>query len=339
MKEILMKFFKYISVLLVFFVLPVLPLSSLTVKLGSVAPAGSDWDLALKQLANDWRTISNGQVNVKIYPGGIAGSEGNMIQKMRIGQLDMAVLTAIGMNNIVPQTFVLSLPFLLNNDDEVLYALNHIAPEFDDDFQEKGFEVLMRSTTGWIHFFSKDKATTPDLLRRQKIAVSASETEMMDAWKSLNFRVIPMSINDTMSGLQSGMIESFYAPPMGAAAYQWFAFTPHMNEMPISPLFGGIVISQRTWKRIPSRYHRELKQAVIDANSQFSVYSREMNDEALTVMLDNGLQVDILTEAEKEEWDNLFDDEYSAIVGPGKLIKTETLNMVNDKMEAYRNGR
>jgi len=334
-----MKFIKYISVIMVFLVLPVMPLSSLTVKLGSVAPAGSDWDLALKQLSNDWRTITNGQVNVKIYPGGIAGSEDNMIQKMRIGQLDMAVLTAIGMNEIVPQTFVFSLPFLLKNDEEVQFVLENVTKEFDVDFQEKGFEVLMWSSTGWLHFFSKDRGTSPDMLRKQKIAVAGNETEMMDAWKSLNFRVIPISINDTMSGLQSGMIESYYAPPMGAAAYQWFAFTPHMNEMPISPLFGGIVISQRTWKRIPSRYHEELKQAVINANSQFSIFSKEMNDEALSVMLDYGLQVDTVSDAEREEWDNLFDDGYSAIVGPGKLISTETLDMVKAKMEAFRNGR
>ncbi|MDA3811576.1 MAG: TRAP transporter substrate-binding protein DctP [Spirochaetaceae bacterium] len=331
-----MKFIKYISFLIIFLIISVFPVSSLTVKLGSVAPVGSDWDLALKQLSNDWRTLTNGQVNVKIYPGGIAGSEDNMIQKMRIGQLDMAVLTAIGMNNIVPETFVLSLPFLLNNDEEVNYMLDNITPIFDDNFRAKGFEVLMWASTGWIHFFSKEKATSPDLLRKLKIGVAGSETEMIDAWKSLNFKIIPMSINDTMSGLQSGMIEAFYAPPMGAAAYQWFAFTPHMNEIQISPLLGGIVISQRTWNRIPSRYHEDLKQAVLNANSQFNKYSKEMNAEALDVMLDNGLQVDSLTENEKRLWESLFDNEYSAIVGPGKLIPSETLHMVKKMIEDFR---
>ena len=333
-----MKFFKYI-IAIIFFTLLAMPVSSLTIKLGSVAPAGSDWDLALKQLANDWRTITSGQVNVKIYPSGIAGSEENMIQKIRIGQLDMAVLSAIGMNKIVPETFVLSLPFLFDNDEEVSYMLDHITPDFDQDFAQKGFKVLMWSNTGWIRFFSKDVAKTPNQLKRQKIGVSGSEPEMMDAWKRLGFHVIPLNISDTLSALQSGMVDAFYAPPMGAAAYQWFALTPHMNEIKITPLLGGIVISQRTWNRIPSRYHDDLKQAVVNANSKFSKFSKEINDEALEVMVDYGLQIDRLTIEEKREWDVLFDENYSVIVGPGRLISSETLQMVKLKIDKFRAGR
>lgn len=331
-----MKFFKQISLILVLLIVVAFPVTSLTVKLGSVVPAGSDWDLALKELANEWRTITNGQVNVKLYAGGIAGSEENMIQKMRINQLDMAVLTAIGMNKIVPETFVLSLPFLLDNDEEVQYMLDEITPEFNGNFSEKGFEVLMWASTGWIRFFSRDKATTPDMLRKQKIGVDGTESEMMDAWKSLNFHVIPMAINDTLSGLQSGMIDAFYAPPLGAASYQWFALASHMNEMLVSPLLGGIVISKRTWNRIPSRYHEQLKQSVLNINSKFNEFSKEMNDEAVEVMLENGLQIDSVSASEQILWENLFDEDYNFIVGPGKLIPTATLNFVNAKLGEFR---
>jgi TRAP-type C4-dicarboxylate transport system substrate-binding protein len=331
-----MKILRYTGFISIFLFLALVPLSSLTLKLGSVAPAGSDWDIALKQMADDWRIITNGQVKVKIYPGGIAGSEDNMIQKMRIGQLDMAVLTAIGMNKIVPETFVLSLPFLFDNDDEVNFMLKNITPQFDDNFREKGFEVLVWSSTGWVRFFSKDQATSPDLLRRHKIGVSATETEMQDAWKTLNFHVIPLELADTLSGLQSGMIEAFYAPPLAAAAYQWFALTPHMNAKPISPLLGGIVISDRTWNRIPAQYHDQLKEAVVRASSQFNTFSKEMNEEALKVMLEYGLQIDQPTEKEEYEWSTLFDEEYSAIVGPGKLIPTSALDMVKLKLEEFR---
>ncbi len=334
-----MKNIKQVAFVIILLLMSVLPAFSLTIKLGTVVPAGSDWDLALKEMSNNWRSITNGEVNIKIYPGGIAGSEENMIQKMRIGQLDMAVLTAIGMNKIVPETFVLSLPFLLNDEEEVNYMLDNITPEFNTTFNKKGFEVLMWSWAGWVRFFSKNEAKTPDQLRDHKIGVSGSESEMMNAWKSLNFKVYPISINETLQGLQTGRISAFYAPPVGAAAFQWFALTPHMNEIKVSPLFGGIVISQRTWRRIPSKYHAELKQAVLDTNSKFNTSSKEMNEEALSVMLDYGLQIDKLTEDQKRKWDVLFDDNYSAIVGPGKLIPLETLNMVKHKVNEFRANR
>lgn len=334
-----MKHIKRIVPILILIFMTVNPLASLTVKLGSVVPAGSDWDMALKQMALEWKQITGGMVNIKIYSGGIAGNEGSMIQKMRINQLDMAVLTAIGMNKIVPKTFVLSLPFLLEDNEEVNFLLKNVAPEFDEDFSQKGFEVLMWSTTGWVNFFSREKATSPSMLRRQKLAVDGDETEMMDAWKSLNFHVVPMGITNILSGLQSGMIDAFYAPPMAAASYQWFAMTPHMNDMTLSPLLGGVVISNRMWRRIPEKFHDELKAAVQRTNNKFNVSSREMNEKALEIMIGYGLEVDSPTEREQREWKSLFEDDYSFIVGPGKLIPRETLVLVQEKLREFREQR
>ena len=48
---------------------------ALTIKLGSLAPANSPWDIVLQRLAADWARISDGTVELKIFPGGIAGDE------------------------------------------------------------------------------------------------------------------------------------------------------------------------------------------------------------------------------------------------------------------------
>ena len=65
----------------------------LTIKVGSIAPARSPWDKALRELGREWKKISNGSIRLKIYPGGIAGSEKAMIRKMKIGTLGGAVFT------------------------------------------------------------------------------------------------------------------------------------------------------------------------------------------------------------------------------------------------------
>ena len=51
------------------------PLFSVTIKIGSIAPAKSPWDKALRELGREWKSISGGEIKVKIYPGGIAGSD------------------------------------------------------------------------------------------------------------------------------------------------------------------------------------------------------------------------------------------------------------------------
>ena len=67
-----------------------------TVKLGTLAPEGSSWHQIIRDLAEDWRTLSGGALDVRIYPGGTAGDEPDMVRKMKIGQLHAAALTGAG---------------------------------------------------------------------------------------------------------------------------------------------------------------------------------------------------------------------------------------------------
>jgi len=42
---------------------------SLTLKVGSLAPRNSPWDKTLNEIAEEWKDVSNGRVQLKIYPG------------------------------------------------------------------------------------------------------------------------------------------------------------------------------------------------------------------------------------------------------------------------------
>lgn len=78
------------------------------IKIGSIAPEGSPWHDTLNAIARAWAKITDGTVTLKIYPGGIAGSETDMLRKMRFGTLDGAVLTNMGMTQVNPNLFVLT---------------------------------------------------------------------------------------------------------------------------------------------------------------------------------------------------------------------------------------
>src|SRR5689334_10147091 len=73
------------------------------VKLGTLAPNGSTWHTPLKEMGQKWAEASGGKVRLVIYPGGVVGNEGDMIKKMRIGQLQAAALTTVGLHEIAPE--------------------------------------------------------------------------------------------------------------------------------------------------------------------------------------------------------------------------------------------
>jgi len=89
------------------------------IKLGTLAPAGSPWEQALRKLAGDWSRLSIGRVSLRIYPGGVAGDEDDMLRKIRIGQLNAAALSGPGLSTIVPGVLALQVPLLVTDDDEL----------------------------------------------------------------------------------------------------------------------------------------------------------------------------------------------------------------------------
>ena len=327
-----------LSLLLLLFT-ALLPLSAVTIKMGSLFPEGTEWDRSLRKIAGEWKEITGGRVTLKIYPGGIAGSEEDMVRKMRIGQLDAGVFTSIGMNKIVTDSLVLSLPFLVQTEEELDFALEELTPLFDEAFNEKGFQVLLWSKSGWINFFSDREIYTPDDLRKTKMAVDPGAQDMIEAFKALDFNVIPLAMNDTLMGLQSGMINTFYSAPMGAAAFQWFALASNMNPLNVMPLIGGVVLSDRAWKKIPSQYHEELRESMQKVQQEFSREAEKLNQTAMEVMRENGIVELNLSESDKQAWYDLFKDGYWMIVGDDRPISRESYEQVKSRLDKFRAGR
>ncbi len=312
------------------------PLLALTVKLGSPFPEGTAWDSSLKRMAAEWSDITNGQVRMRIYPGGVAGDEADMIRKMRFGQLDAGVLTTFGLQSIVPNTFVMSLPGILQSEAELNYVIDEFASGFDEDFIDEGFRILAWSKSGWAYFFAKKSLRTPNSLMNEKLSVSSADEELAMNFKALGFNVVPTALSELMVALQSGMVSAFYAPPMAAAAYQWFALAPHMINFPLAPVLGGFIISERTWNRIPDRYHDELKAATETVARDFYAESERLNTEAMNVMNRHGLQVEKLNPAELQQWYDVMTGGHKLVVGEGKWIDDDLFRKFVSALEGLR---
>jgi len=307
------------------------------VKLGSVAPAASPWGKALHRLAGQWSRISNGRVRLKLYLGGVAGGENDMIRKMRIGQLQAAAVTAIGLKTVNPDVLALSVPFLIRTEDEFDYVLANMEGHLEDELEQKGFRVLVWSFTGWVSIFSKRPVVYPEDLKRQKLAVPTSDTLILNSFRAMGFDAISLPVSDLMVGLQSGMVDALYSPPMVAAAFQWFGVANHMSQIRVLPIYAALVVSERTWRRIPEMYKPELLEAVREAERIFRSESGRLEEEALEVMQRHGLVLHSVPPDAEEQWRRLMGGGFNDALT--ELLPEGVYEMVRNHLEDYRNGR
>jgi TRAP-type transport system periplasmic protein len=318
----------------VFWLFLPLAVSAQIIKIGSIAPDRSPWNDALKEIGREWEKISNGQVILKIYPGGIAGSEDDMIRKMKFGTLGGAVLTNIGITKINPDAFVLNSPFLFDSEKEMDFVMERLVPIFEKKNKEQGYQTIIWTMSGWLNFFSKYPVQYPQDLKKQKLAISTGEPEIEQAWKKSGFHTVPIELKDLMMALQSGMVEAFYLPPLLAGAGQYFPLAPHMNSLKITPLVGGMVIVNRIWDTIPENFKQPMMAVVQKVQIALNKKTVTLEQDALATMKKNGL---IIHEAQP---DSLSQWREGAIKGMdelvGKKFSKEIYEKLLDMLREYR---
>jgi TRAP-type C4-dicarboxylate transport system substrate-binding protein len=282
------------------------PAYALTIKLGTVAPEGSPWHDALQEMGAAWQEISGGQVKVRIYPGGVAGDEPDLLRKIRIGQLHAAALSKAGLYALAPDIDLISWPLMLRSDDELNHLLKTVGPKIEAQLMEKGFKVLNWSSAGWVYFFSRDPVVMPEDLQKQKLFFWGSDTEYVELLKQSGFQPVPLAINDLLPSLQTGLVDAFGAPPVVALSFQWFALTPNMADLKWQPLPGATVISFKTWRKIPAEQRSRLEKAAFDIGERLRGRIVKLNKDALEVMQEHGLKVNAVSAEEAAYWDSQF---------------------------------
>ena len=273
------------------------------IKLASVAPEASPWGSALNQLAVDWRRISDGRIRVRVYHNAIAGDETDVLRKMRIGQLQAAVLTSAGLKQVVPEAFSVSVPFMIGSEEELNYVMERITPELNEAFETNRLHVLAWSRAGWVHFFSKEPVTYPDDLKGQRLAADPDDQELQQAFRIMGYRPIPMPQPELLTSLNSGLVDAFYTSPLVAAGYQWFGLAPHMLDLKVAPFLGAIVLTDSAWRRIPASFKSELLESAQAVADQIENDVRRLEAEAIETMERFGLTVQEVTPEIAAAWE------------------------------------
>ncbi len=307
---------------------------ALVIKLGSLAPAGSPWELGLKRMAAEWERISQGAVTVRIYSGGIAGDEPDMVRKIRIGTLNAALVTVSGLQGIFNGVKTLSYPLLIKSDAELTALLDDMKPFFAQKLEERGFEPIVWSIGGWVYFFSRYPVVTPDDLRRQKLWVWSGDPDEIQAYQNAGFQTVTVASTDLMTSLQSGMLDALVTSPLLAAANQWFSIASNMSTLRLGPLWGAAIVSTRTWSQVPADLQPKLIEAAQRIFDALAPDLLRQDQDAIEVMKRYGLKVNPVTPTAAAQWESLLDQTFSGLIG--KLYDRESFNAVKAYLDEYR---
>ena len=307
-------------------------------RIGTLAPKNSLYHRQLLEIGEAWRQAQGGNAKYVVFPDGSQGGEAELARRMRIGQLQGALLSIVGLSEIEPSINALqSIPLLFKTWEEVDYVREKMRASMEKKFLDKGFVVLAWGDAGWVRFFSKDALMRPDDFKKMKFFSFAGESEQQEIMKSLGFTPVPLETTDILPSIQTGMINVVPSTPYFALATQIYGKVPHMLEINWAPVVGALVVTQKAWDDMSPAGRQALRTAGEKAGVQIRNKARQEVEEAVEAMRKRGLVVNKPNPDQLREWQELADKLYPRI--RGNLVPAETFDEVFQHIKAYRAGR
>jgi tripartite ATP-independent transporter DctP family solute receptor len=261
-------------------VLPATLMAQTVLKVSDVQPAGFPNVVALENMGKKLEAATNGRYKFQMYPGGVLGSEKEMIEQAQIGALQIARISLGPMGPVVPDVNVFNLPFLFRDEA-------HMRAVIDGPIGKEILDKITASTArlvalGWMDsgsrsMYTKNAIRTPADLKGQKIRVMGNPM-FVETMNAMGGNGISLGYGDVFSALQTGVVDgaennpaSFYASNHYTAGPKFFSQTTHLI---IPEIF---VMSKITWDKM----NKEDQALIMKLSREAQLEQRALWDKAM----------------------------------------------------------
>jgi TRAP-type transport system periplasmic protein len=174
-------------------------------------PRNTGYSIAGDLFADKLKELSKGSMIIDQYPGAQLGQEPQLLQLVKSGDIEFAIISSANTATISPQAGVMSLHFLFRNEAHVIKALadpqvfDAIRTMIDDTAQ--GLHVIGTGSQGVRHIYSKKEIHNVGDLKGMKVRVQATATEdtMFPAYGA---QTVHMPFGSVYTSLQTGVVDA-----------------------------------------------------------------------------------------------------------------------------------
>src|SRR5712671_517872 len=174
-------------------------------------PRNTGYSVAGDLFADKLKELSKGTMLIDQYPGAQLGQEPQLLQLVKSGDIEFAIISSANTATISPQAGVMSLHFLFRNEAHVIKGLadpkvfEAIRTMIDETAQ--GLHVIATGSQGVRHIYSKKEVHKVDDIKGLKVRVQATATEdtMFPAYGA---QTVHMPFGSVYTSLQTGVVEA-----------------------------------------------------------------------------------------------------------------------------------
>jgi tripartite ATP-independent transporter DctP family solute receptor len=255
------------ALLSVFLAAPALGQSPIVLKIGHHHNVGGILDQTAHKFKELAAAKSNNRLRVEVFPGAQLGQEREAAEGIRMGTLQVALVSATIFVGAVPGFGVDTLPFLLSSDrnkNHRIFNESAAGKELDKRMVQKGARILGWLNSGFRHMlFIKKEVKGLDEMKGLKMR-SPEVDLFVNMYRALSARPTPITWGEVYTALQAGIVDGLDAPFLSikdARLYEvskYWLLTGHM--------WGAynLLINEKAFQALP----KDLQTVVLDAGRE-----------------------------------------------------------------------
>src|ERR1700687_1047036 len=268
----------------------------------------SGYSIAYDIFSTRLKELSKGTMLIDQYPGAQLGQESQILQLVRSGDIDFAIVSSANTSTISPQAGVMSLHFLFRSEEHNIKAVGNpkvfeaIRDMIDDTVQ--GIHAIALGTQGFRHMYGKKEVHKVDDLKGYKVRVQATATEdtMFAAYGA---QTVHMPFGSVYTSLQTGVVD------FGENAVNVYLINKHYEVAPVLSMTEHeannaiLWISDKLWQSLGADQKQWVLTAGKDVRTQEPKMAFELERQAAGKL--KSLGVKIVTDVDKSSFQRIAD--------------------------------
>lgn len=244
---------------------------TVTLKFGHLANEDHLWHQSALYFAEQVAELSDGRVQVQVFPSEQLGKELEMIRSIQSGIIDLTV-SGESMQNWTPYAAFTGMPYLLDNLDQLRTVADgpagaRIAEEIE---KSVGLVPLGYYARGPRHLTSNRPIRSPAdlkgiILRVPSVPISVT------VWNALGAKATPMAFSEVFTSLQSGAIEAQENPFALIDSAGFHEVQDYVNLTTHVVGWVYVLIGKKQLEALPA----DLQDAVREAGRRMQAYHQE----------------------------------------------------------------
>ncbi|ELY3461807.1 TRAP transporter substrate-binding protein [Cronobacter sakazakii] len=263
------------------------------IKAADVHPQGYLNVVAVQNMGEKLKQQTNGELEIKTFPGGVLGDEKQMIEQAQMGAIDMIRVSMAPVAAILPEIEVFTLPYVFRDEDHMHKVIDgDIGKQIGDKLTSNPKSRLV--FLGWMdsgtrNLITKNPVVKPDDLKGMKIRVQGSPVAI-GTLKAMGANAVAMGVSEVYSGLQTGVIDGAENNPPTYIAHNYLPVAKHYTLSGHFIIPEMLLYSKVKWDKLKPEQQQKILTLAREAQMEQRELWNAYNKQALDKMKAGGVQ-------------------------------------------------